>query len=180
MTQQVIVNTPVHDTFQVLGADGYTPVTGLLQADFDINVLRDNNVVTPIVVTITETALPGTYGVLFTPTQIGYWEVQFETNGLAPNRRAIREYQVNSPVNGALPNQRYYDTVTDIFGNALPYVTVEVYEANTANLLAATETRYDGSYEILLTGPLSAALLVDVRYSGGGIQSFTKFSISLT
>lgn len=181
MTQQVLVNVPVHDTFQVLGADGFTPVTGLLSTDFAISVLRDNNVMSPFTVTVTETAVLGTYGVLFTPTQIGFWEVQIASTTLAPNnRRYVGEYQVSTPVNGALPGQIFHDKVTDSYGNGLAYVTVEVFEANTANLLATTTTQYDGTYEITLTGDLAVPVLVDVRYSGGGIQTFIKQDVKLS
>lgn len=180
MALQVTVNNPVHDMFEVLGSDGFSKVTGLLQSDFSVLVLRDGVIVTPFTVTISEITTTGSYDVLFTPTQIGNWEVEIVTLAQTPNRRFIGQYQVNSVQNGALPNQVFHDRVTDDRGNGIPYVTVEVFEANTANLLATTTTHWDGTYEVLLTGALALPLLVDVRYSGGGIQTFTKEDLRLS
>lgn len=181
MARRVTVDVLVHDSFNVLAADGITKVTGLVQAtDFAITVFRDGAVVTPFTVTVTEIGTTGEYDVQFTPDQIGYWEVHIESTTQTPNRRFEGEYQVESVQDGALPGQVFHDRVTDDRGNGLPYVTVEVFEADTANLLATTTTAYDGSFQIALTGTLALATLVDVRFSGGGIQTFIKEDVRLS
>lgn len=180
MGRQVVVNTLVHDNFNVLAADNLTKVSGLVQAtDFAITVFRDGTQVTPFTVTIAEILTLGEYGLTFTPNQIGYWEVHVESITQTPDRRFEGTYDVTSPADGALPGQIFHDKAIDSRGNAIPFVTVEVFEANTANLLATAETDFDGEYQILLTGTLATNILVDIRFSGGGIQTFTKQDIRL-
>lgn len=181
MSLQATVDLPVHDTFNVLAADGLTKVTGLTQVtDMAVTVFRDGIVVTPFTVTIAEIGATGEYDILFTPDQIGNWEVHVETTTQTPDRRYEGRYQVNPVLNGAISGQVFHDKVTDVRGNALAYVTVEVFEANTANLLATATTKHDGSYQINLTGALLGPILVDIQFSGGGIQTFTKEDVNLS
>lgn len=181
MSRQVVVNILVHDHFNVLASDNLTKVSGLLQGtDFAITVFRDGVQVSPFTVTIAEIGVLGEYDLSFTPNQIGYWEVHIETTTQTPDRRFEGRYDVQSPADGALPGQIFHDKVIDGRGNAIPFVTVEVFEANTANLLATATSDFDGEYQILLTGTLATNILVDIRFSGGGIQTFTKQDIRLT
>jgi len=181
MVRSIVVNTLFHDHFNVLAADDLTKVSGLTQVtDFVATVFRDGVVIaTPPTITIVEIGVTGEYDLSFTPDQIGYWEVHVETTTQTPDRRYEGTYDVIADPDGALTNQIFHDRVVDDRGNAVPFVTVEVFEANTANLLATTETNFAGEYQLLLSGILATAILTDLRFSGGGIVTFTKSSVRL-
>lgn len=176
--RQVKVNTQVVDQFPVYDSDGYTKISGLNPAtQMTTTVYLDGAVVgSPPTVTITEIGSSGEYKLTFTPNQLGFW--QLEVNVPSETQIWKADYDVSNPQ--ALPGEVFYDRVTDLFGNSLPYVTVEVFAAGTATLLYTVKTTYDGQYSIPLSGSLSTPQLVDIRFSGGGLQTFTKTNVRLT
>lgn len=128
----------------------------------------------------------GIYEVQFSATELdtlGIFIYVLNGNGtLAPP--AINQFNevldVRLAEGSAMSGQRYREQVTDNFGNALPYVTVTIYEAGTANELATQETDYNGVVEFELTGLLQNPGLVDIEFTGGGIESFKKQGVKIT
>lgn len=77
-----------------------------------------------------------------------------------------------------LPGQTFYDLVLDDRGNGVPYVTVNVYLASTATLLATAQTDSGGRYSLTLTETLN--VLVDLEFIGGGLRTFRKNNVKLS
>jgi hypothetical protein len=178
MSRDVNIDEVAYDQFSVYEADGYTKHSGLLQADFDIILWHNGVVNITQAVTISEIGTSGEYKTEFTPNQIGYWEleVQISYNSTIWHGR----YQVGLPDGAALAGQKYREQVTDNFGNAVPYVTVNIYEMGTANLLASKQTDYNGCVEFDLIGALYNPGLVDIEFMGGGIETFKKEVVRIT
>lgn len=179
-TRRVPVSVQVFDQFSVFEEDGVNKRSGLQPSNFTTKVYRDSVVQGAVVVTIAEIGSTGEYSVQFLPTVIGFYVVEVTS---AFNSGVYKsEYDVVNPVAAStlgLPGQIFHGVVRDTLGNGVSYVLVEVLEAGTANLLFSTTSAFDGSYEIPLAGQLNQNILVDLKFSGGGIQAFTQESVRL-
>lgn len=173
-TRQVKFGTIVRDQFAGT-SDGYNKVSDL-DPDTQMTVLvyRDNTrVMSPPAVTIAEID-DGEYGLSFTPDQIGTWVIEVRIPSLSLDWRG--QYDVTSGV----ADQVFVDVVRDEQGRGLPYITVEVIDASDdSTLLTSVTTEYDGSYSIPLSGDLAGNPLVNLRFSGNQLVTFTKENLRL-
>lgn len=178
MPRTVYVNQLIIDQFAVWEADGFTKHSGLLQADFTIVLWFNGALNDTQPVTIVEIDTSGEYKVSFTPNYIGVWECEVSI----PYNKDVwhGQYQVTFDPEAALAGQKYRDQVTDNWGNAVPFVTVNIYTMGTSNLLASKQTDYNGCVEFDLTGMLYKPGLVDIEFIGGGIQTFIKQGVKIT
>lgn len=161
--------------FAAFAVNGFDKTSGLGPGDMTVTVYLDGAVMgAPPAVTITEIGTSGIYKVSFTPSQVGVWVVEVQIASLLLTWTG--EFDVRS---AALSGQEFYDTVRDEQGNGVPYVLVEVLTAGTGTVLASATTGFDGSYAIPLTGTLSSNPLVDLRFSGNSITTFTKPGLRL-
>lgn len=180
MSRRVPINQLVYDQLSVFEEDGITKRSGLLSSNFTYIVYLNNVLQSPFTVNIVEILTSGEYSIQFTPTSIGFWLVEITS---AFNDGVFRgEYDAVDPVTAsslALPGQIFHGVVRDTLGNGVAHVDVGVYAASTANLLYSTVSAFDGSYEIPLTGQLNQNILVDLKFSGGGIQAFTTESVRI-
>jgi len=178
--RRVAINIQVFDQLTVFQEDGVTKRSGLLASNFTTKVFQDNVEIVGFPVTVVEIGALGEYSITFTPNAIGFWIVEVTS---AINQGVFRgEYDVVDPVTASaigLPGQIFHGIVQDTHGSGVAHVLVEVLAAGTANVLLTTTSAFDGSYEIPLTGQLNQNILVDLKFSGGGIQPFTKASVRL-
>lgn len=175
-SRRVLFGTPVIDQFPVfLSSDGFTKVSGLNPSTQMVTQVFQNGVLVVQAVTITEIGVTGDYKLTFTPGSIGEWVVDIRIVSQSQSFRATYDVQLD----GVVAGQKFYEVIRDIHGNGLPYVLVEIFTSGTATLLTSTNTTYDGSYSLPLTGNLSSNPLVDIRYSGAGIQALTKTAVRL-
>jgi len=72
MSRELPVNVEVIDQFPVFELDGYTPHSGLVQADFDVTIFQDGAEVAQAF-TIDEIGTTGHYKFAFTPAAVGFW-----------------------------------------------------------------------------------------------------------
>jgi hypothetical protein len=83
------VNEIVYFHFTVFDIDGITPLTG--QAGAITSVLRYNNTMSAVAVTIGEIGVSGSYYASFTPNAVGFWDVRV-TN---PDTRVVgKQYEI--------------------------------------------------------------------------------------
>lgn len=172
-----VVDVSIIDQFSVFT----TPPAknaGMVQGDFTFQFWRDGiAITTPIGTTLTEiTTTSGEYRFTFTPDVAGFWKVEILNN--FNDQVNTFTFDVRTAVD-ALPGQNFCDVVTDNFGNKLPNVTVRVFESGTAVELFVTESDEFGRFRIPLVGPLAEDILIDLRFEGTGIQTFTKEGVRL-
>lgn len=175
-TRAVSYGNIVRDQFAAFAGDGYTKTSGLNPSvDMTTAVYLNGAVVgAPPTVTIAEIGSSGEYAMSFTPNQVGVWVVEVRIPTLSQTWKG--QYDVQGVVPGG---QNFYDVVRDEHGNGVPYVLVEVLAASTPTVLYSTQTAFDGSYTIPLSGALASNPLVDLRFSGNLIQTLTKSGIKL-
>jgi len=178
--RRVPFNVLVKDQLTVFDEDGVTKRSGLPASNFTATVFLDNVEQPLILVTVAEIGTTGEYAVTWTPNVTGFWVVEVVS---AVNNGVFRgEYDVVDPVTASdigVPGQLFHGVVRDTHGSGVAHVDVKVLVANTSTELFTTKTEFDGSYEIPLTGQLNQNILVDLAFSGGGIQAFTKQSVRL-
>lgn len=75
--RSAVVNIPIIDQFSAFNDDGYTKISGLIQADFDVRVWVDG-APSAVPLSIAEIGTSGEYSTLMTPTSIGYWKTEIE------------------------------------------------------------------------------------------------------
>jgi hypothetical protein len=175
--RKVVVNTAVIDQFAVYNVDEYTKVSGLTSGDMTKTVFIDGAVDTSLTVTVTEIGVLGEYKVAFTPTSLGFYEVEVAVPTYTERWKGC--YDVCAVDGAPTSGQVFYDTVRNNFGNAMPYVTVRALRAGTSTALWSGTTDVNGSYSITLSGALAVPILVDLEFSGGGITTFKKTNIRL-
>jgi len=78
----VPVGDPVALPFSVFEEDGVTPLVGLVDGDWTKKLVR-GLAVQANAITVTESAVPGTYTIEFIPDQPGTWYVEVSAPGYA-------------------------------------------------------------------------------------------------
>lgn len=73
MSRELPVNVQVVDQFPVFELDGYTPHSGLVQANFDVQIFRDGVEQVGHAFTIAEIGTTGQYRFVFTPNSTAFW-----------------------------------------------------------------------------------------------------------
>jgi hypothetical protein len=141
VTQRAFIGELVELVFTVLELDGFTPITGAVDADFD-KVLLLGSVAAAQPLTVSETAEPGVYAAEFTPDAPGRWlaRVTHTDTGLI------------------------YECVVDVGARAFAQCVVAVESGTTAYVEAWLERDGQG-----VLAPLSAT--VDVRDRDGVLVS---------
>ncbi len=74
MSREVVVDLEVTDQFPVYGFDGYSRISGLIQADFDVTIYKNGIVQSAYPFIISEIS-NGEYRFRFTPNSTGFWMV---------------------------------------------------------------------------------------------------------
>ena len=73
MGRELPVSVEVIDQFPVFEVDGYTPHSGLVQSDFDVQIFKNGIEQVAHAFTIAEIGSTGHYRLSFTPATVGFW-----------------------------------------------------------------------------------------------------------
>lgn len=148
-----------------LFGEGETPVEGALYSDMSLTLVDPGASVPDAYV---PTALE------FVELGLGFYKIKIPAAKLITAGTAqflvkhiddvstLFKIVVASVVSPLLTSAMFYDIVRDALGNALAYMTVNVYESLTTNLLYTTQTGYDGSYSIPYEA-VQSVVLVDIE-----------------
>lgn len=175
--QQVVLGTTGEDQFPIYDTDGFTPVSGVDPDDLVVTIYVDAVDVTDSypAPTIAEIGSTGEYTISFsTPSRgrliidVAYATTDFHWRGF---------YDVGDPY--VLSGQHHYGYVRDRRGNAIPSLVVEVLASGTATILATVQTDADGRYDVPLIDELSERVLVDLRFSGTTLPTWTVTGVVL-
>ena len=146
------VNEIVYFHFTVFDGDGITPLTG--QALSITSVLRYNNTISGVSVTIAEIASSGSYYASFIPTAVGYWDVRV-TN---PDSRVVgQQYKIE--INDLDDLKAAMDEVINLLENKMVIneanSTLNLYDDSGDNIIKTWPlTNKDGNNVVLTgTGP---------------------------
>ena len=146
MTLSASVGELVQIQFPAFDIDGITPLTGLVDGDFNKLLIVDNTV-SGVTITVTEVGSTGRYVISFTPNANGLWYAEVET--------PVEDIFADQVEVGPPPT----DWLNAIWSVILP----GTFPAGSAGArLANIDTNVEGLYHALIMGVYTA--------TGGGVD----------
>jgi hypothetical protein len=178
VTLNASVGELVQIQFPCFDIDGITPLTGLVDSDFQKLLLRDN-VVSAVIMTVSEVGATGRYVIAFTPDTDGLWYAEVET--------PVEDIFADQVEVGPPPDDWLTAIATEVWGTILPagfpadsagfrlaQVDVNVADIHDA-LIMAVLTASGGAVDGVLTNATQADGFYDwltlvVRNAAGNVS----------